>query len=367
MGVFLSVIVPVHNTGKYLLPCLDSLAAQTFHDMEIILVDDGSTDGSGKVCDDYAAKNPRFRVLHKKNGGPGSAKREGLKAAQGAYIGLTDSDDRVEPDYYEKLVRQAKEHGADIVTCGRCIDGTDKTKTDLLPAGVYRGGRLLALQKNTVYGVKYETDGISPSACTKIYRKEVIEPFLSAVPDGLFAWEDLCYTYPPFFLATCVVVTHETGYLYRVNTDSVSHRADDGKWEQILRTTEAARPAYERFSPEILLSFDTRCTYIFCTCLWTMCIREREAGKSVKETAARLKRETEQKLFREIAGTVFNEGTLVNKINRRFLTEIMHRRYMRAVRYCRLRTGIPQFVRKCFSVWKNRIFLCRGRGNAEGQ
>ena len=99
-----SVIIPVYNTEKYLSRCVTSVLAQTYTDLEIIMVDDGSTDASGRMCDEYALRDSRIRVVHKKNGGLSSARNAGLEAAVGTYIGFIDSDDYISPDFYESLV-----------------------------------------------------------------------------------------------------------------------------------------------------------------------------------------------------------------------------------------------------------------------
>ena len=126
----LSVIVPVYNVEKYLAECVDSLLNQTLMDMEIILVDDGSKDSSGAICDHYAAENPgKVKCLHIDNGGQGRARNFALPMAQGEYLGFVDSDDTVCPEMYEKLCRRADETGADIAACDfleRYEDGTER-------------------------------------------------------------------------------------------------------------------------------------------------------------------------------------------------------------------------------------------------
>lgn len=114
----ISVTIPVYNTSKYLRKCLDSLAAQTIKDIEFIIVDDGSTDNSGKICEEYAAKDSRFHVIHQKNGGLAKARQTGLDNARGEYIIVCDSDDWVEPYMYSVLYLKAKDTDADIVICG---------------------------------------------------------------------------------------------------------------------------------------------------------------------------------------------------------------------------------------------------------
>ena len=112
-----SVIVPVYNADKYLHQCVDSILAQTFTNIEVLLIDDGSLDDSGKICDDYAQKDSRVRVLHKENGGVAAARQTGLDASTGDYIIQFDSDDYVESNIIELLVKKVMEEEADIVIC----------------------------------------------------------------------------------------------------------------------------------------------------------------------------------------------------------------------------------------------------------
>lgn len=112
-----SVIVPVYNVRRYLGQCVDSLLAQTLQEIEIILVDDGSTDGSGKLCDSYAGADARIRVIHKENGGLASARNAGLRAARGRYLGFVDGDDWVSPRMFETLYQNAREFCAQISGC----------------------------------------------------------------------------------------------------------------------------------------------------------------------------------------------------------------------------------------------------------
>ncbi len=113
----ISVIIPVYNVEQYLNRCVDSVINQTYKNLEIILVDDGSTDNSGKICDEYALKDNRIMVVHKKNGGAGSARNAGLDIAKGEYIGFVDSDDYIEPDMYEFLYDLLLQNKADVSCC----------------------------------------------------------------------------------------------------------------------------------------------------------------------------------------------------------------------------------------------------------
>ena len=113
----ISVIVPIYNVEQYLRPCIDSILNQTFTDFELILVDDGSTDKSGEICDIYEKKDPRIRVIHKKNAGVSEARNTGVAAAKGEYIGFVDSDDVIEPCMYDLMINAAEKHDCDIIQC----------------------------------------------------------------------------------------------------------------------------------------------------------------------------------------------------------------------------------------------------------
>lgn len=123
----ISVIVPVYNVEPYLRKCLDSILAQTYRDLEILVIDDGSTDGSGSICDEYAEKDERIRLFHTENHGLSAARNLGLDIAKGDWIGFVDSDDWIELDMYEVLLSKAEESSADVAECGVFWEYTNKT------------------------------------------------------------------------------------------------------------------------------------------------------------------------------------------------------------------------------------------------
>ena len=118
MDKLISIIVPVYKAEKYLRRCVNSILAQTYQNIEVLLIDDGSPDNSGSICDEYAEKDSRVRVFHKSNSGVSSARNLGLKEAKGQYIGFVDSDDYVLPKMYETLTDLIQSQGADIAICG---------------------------------------------------------------------------------------------------------------------------------------------------------------------------------------------------------------------------------------------------------
>lgn len=140
----ISVIVPIYKVEQYLRQCVDSILNQTHRALEVILVDDGSPDGSGKICDEYAARDSRVRVIHKENGGLSDARNAGIDIARGDYIAFVDSDDWLEPDTYESMLAAMEKYQAKLVCAGR-FDNSDETgactvglcpeKEELLPGG----------------------------------------------------------------------------------------------------------------------------------------------------------------------------------------------------------------------------------------
>ncbi len=117
----ISVIVPVYNVEEYLNRCVESILDQTFEDFELILIDDGSSDNSGSLCDEFAKNNSNIKVLHLENGGPARARNKGIEIATGEYIGFADSDDYCHPNQFEKLYQNAK-NNSDIAICSFFVD-----------------------------------------------------------------------------------------------------------------------------------------------------------------------------------------------------------------------------------------------------
>ena len=170
----ISVIVPVYNVEKFIRRCLDSIINQTMKDLEIILVDDGSTDNSGVICDEYAKLDNRITVIHKENGGVSSARNRGLDVATGEWIAFVDSDDYIEEDMYEVLYKTATEKNVDICACFfKYLTVENKilfnpTQEQLDMNGKYNSKEFLEL----IYKDEY-MNGICVSSWNKIYKKNV--------------------------------------------------------------------------------------------------------------------------------------------------------------------------------------------------
>ena len=212
----ISVIVPVYNVMNYLKQCLDSIIQQTYTNLEIILVDDGSTDQSGSICDVYKDKDSRITVIHKKNGGLSDARNTGLNICNGDYISFVDSDDYLSPYFYEILMGVAKKKNCDIVALK---GGTS----------FWDGEEISALAKdNDEFAVHYLNSHdvlermlyqeIATGAQFKLYKKEVFDNI--RFPVG-YLYEDVATTYKPFFNAKECAIVEADIYAYRKRRDSI--------------------------------------------------------------------------------------------------------------------------------------------------
>ena len=171
MQSLVSMIVPVYNTEKYIERCVESIINQTHQNLDIILVDDGSTDGSSEKCDYYAKKDQRIRVIHKKNGGQSSARNAGLDICKGAYISFVDSDDWIEPDMYSTLLRELERYGASLAVCGR-YDAYEGSKEKSVGKTFEKDGifRSYDILPQMTLGVISDF-----SVCDKLHRRDLWE------------------------------------------------------------------------------------------------------------------------------------------------------------------------------------------------
>ena len=215
--VRLSIIVPVFNTEKYLRQCIESILEQKFQDFELILINDGSTDSSGTICDEYSKKNKRIIVRHKENQGQSSARNLGLDLASGDYIGFVDSDDYIHEGMYELLVEHAESHHSDIAACNFWI--MDKN-------GVYSPYKSSALDKEysrlEAISELYTNKILSFSPCNKIYRRSLFSN-LRFIEGKIL--EDKAISYQLVNQADRVSYLSKSLYYYRYNENSTLRKA----------------------------------------------------------------------------------------------------------------------------------------------
>ena len=224
----ISVIVPVYKVEEYLHKCVDSILAQTYTNLEIILVDDGSPDNCGKICDEYAEKDSRIKVIHQENGGLSAARNTGLDIATGNYIGFVDSDDYIDPDYIECMARHL--YDGELISCV-VIDENEN-------------GELIN-KKNVPDRIFSSADSLSEmchekvlgtSACGKLILKRIVEEY--RFPEGKL-YEDLFTVYKWFANSERITTASDTAYHYVHHFGSISNN----KWNS--RTTDLMEAAEE--------------------------------------------------------------------------------------------------------------------------
>lgn len=169
----ITVIVPIYNVERHLRRCVDSILAQTFRDLEVILVDDGSTDGCPRICDGYAAADPRVRVIHQNNEGVSAARNAGLDAAAGDYIGFVDGDDSIRPEMYERLLRACEEHDVPVAMCGR--EAVDEDGRVLYVECCPPQPGFLSAEEALRSLLLADGASCDSSPCDKLYRRSLFE------------------------------------------------------------------------------------------------------------------------------------------------------------------------------------------------
>ena len=218
----ISVIVPVYKTEKYLPSCLESIATQTVFDkIQLILVDDGSPDNCGAICDEFAEKHGNVLVIHKENGGVSSARNAGLDAAQGEYLGFVDSDDTIAPYYYEKLLEAAEKNNCDMAFGSMTFlyKGEERKWSCWYPENTVLGRKNIAED----YADRMLTNGDQNSACVKLFRKDIIETNSIRFPIDIKIGEDKMFVLEFLRYCNSVVCTGDNGYYYMDVGSSAMH------------------------------------------------------------------------------------------------------------------------------------------------
>lgn len=230
-----SIIVPIFKIERYVGICIESILNQTYKNLEVILVDDGSPDKCPEICDLYAQKDNRIKVIHKKNGGLVSARKAGLLAATGKYIGYVDGDDWIGAGFYESLVNVMKASDADMVCAGQSRDLFEKSVSfcDSVNSGMYEGGKLKNLQSQMMSYGKYHRLGISTYVWNKLFRREVLLQHQLNVDERISIGEDAAVTYPVLMDCKRVYVTDNCAYHYRQREDSMLKSSASFKNEQM--------------------------------------------------------------------------------------------------------------------------------------
>lgn len=221
----ISVIIPVYNVKPYLDKCIKSVLYQTYKNLEIILVDDGSTDGCSEMCDQYAIQDKRIKVVHKINEGLVSSRKEGIKVASGNLIGYVDSDDWVEPNMYEVMYSKMKEVDADIiVTCHyENFESYQADYDNYIKPGVYTGDHLIRdVFGKMLYVPSIDMWGVSANCWNKLFTKKIVYQHQLDVDNIIADGEDHAFVFSAMLDAKCICFIKDKFYHHRVRPGSVS-------------------------------------------------------------------------------------------------------------------------------------------------
>ena len=230
----ISIIVPVYNMERYLHQCVDSILAQTFTEWELLLVDDGSKDSSGQICDEYAEKDARVRVIHKDNTGQADSRNVAIGMAKADLIGFVDSDDWIDPDMYEVLYRTLTENNADISMCGHYLSYKGREKQSCT------GGEVKVYSEAQALRMIIDDRQIKSFLVDKLYRREVIRELL---PKS-FVYEDYATLFKWFVGISRLAICESPKYHYR------------------QRRGSTAMDGHPRKKYHFYLAEKSRCTYL---------------------------------------------------------------------------------------------------------
>lgn len=245
----ISIIIPVYNSEKYLYECLDSVLNQNFTDFEVLLINDGSTDNSGQICDDYAAKDARFKVFHKENGGVSTARNLGLDHAKGEWIAFMDSDDQLKEKYIEELLNSTLYDSVDLVVQGYTAISVDKKRkvsfgNDIVLSNDYI--KLFEEKEIFKYGYPF----------SKLFKNQIIRENKLRFPERYSFAEDLSFFLA--YLSYCKQIKFDEKYNYyyvsHPNSLSKSVKKPEEYWERFIDFKRILKEFYPDVFQEVFFS-----------------------------------------------------------------------------------------------------------------
>lgn len=226
-----TIIVPVYNAERYINKCIKSILSQTLDLIELILLDDGSVDQCGKICDAIAEKNNNIKVLHLENGGPSRARNKGIKIAKGKYIGFVDADDYIDPQMYEKLYECAENNQSDMVICRYSIDDGEKiTPVEINYEAVYNGKEQIKNDLISLYSKRYH-EGLY-SVCNKLFSNNLLQTNHIQFNENLIRAEDAWFVFDYLKVSNKINYLKKAFYYYRQVPTSTMHTIQKDRYER---------------------------------------------------------------------------------------------------------------------------------------
>lgn len=290
----ISVIIPVYNVEKYLHRCLDSVIAQTYQNLEIICVDDGSIDDSGKICDQYAVRDARIKVIHQENQGLSAARNRGLDAAEGEYIAFVDSDDYILEGMYKKMLDKLLDYSVDLCVCQwqyEFSDGRQVVKRKNIDPTIYGCKTSLEFAR-FLYRGNYE-NGVVVAAWNKLYRRALLDKIRF---EGRIH-EDEAFCGRIMAKNISVYVMEEQFYVYAQNGDSLTSKPFSANKFFFL---DALAERRELFKSDAFIRQETELLY--CNMYIEYCLRARKDGVAVSHP------ERYRQIFRKMFSSLRRDG-----------------------------------------------------------
>lgn len=249
----LTVIITVYNVAPYISKCIESVMQQTYSNLEILLIDDGSTDGSGKLCDFYALDDKRIKVYHRKNQGLVLSRKFGVEIASGEIIAFVDGDDWIEPDMYQFMVNRYIKEKAEMVTSGLTYEccGQVSVLLDDIPEGMYKKSFIQThILPKIMYNISTGKQGITASVCNKLFNRNILKEIIQNVDSQLTLGEDGVITYSVVPQVDKIVIIHQSWYHYVQHDGSMIRKYEFASFEQIYRLKCCLTEEYEKLELE---------------------------------------------------------------------------------------------------------------------
>lgn len=250
----LSIIIPVYNAEKYLKRCLESVINQKYENMEVIIINDGSTDSSMSICEMYANRDKRIKLYHKENGGAGSARKEALKYVTGEYITCIDADDWIAPNAYDELMELSNQSQPDLIACSfiKEFGELQVVRNDYPEEGYYNKKSFYELMKRAEDEMPFFCQIVSASLCCKIFKKEYFEKYQKAVPSEIILCEDAAVILPMLFKIESIYISKNSYYHYCQNKDSSSWEWRSGEYQRFSTLVDYLKKYYDLYDDIVI-------------------------------------------------------------------------------------------------------------------
>ena len=328
-----SVIVPVYNVEQYLHRCVDSIRNQTYRNLEIILVDDGSPDQCPELCEQIKKQDSRVKVVHKENGGLGFARNSGLEVVTGTYVTFIDSDDWISEEHIENLYREAKRLSADVVIGSHTIvstDGSAQARPVGLKIGVYVGDEITDKILLPLIGADISNPQdieLASSSCMNLYRVSIIkENHLLFRSEKVAVAEDLSFNIDYVVHAERIAVLNETGYYYFQNNTSITRRYDPKRFDRTICFYHVLRDQIVKYRLESRVSWRPERTFLLRLRVALLLLVSAKLPR--KQTYQELRRILNHNLVKDVL-SVYPIDTYIPSM--RLLMMLMHRGNVRGV------------------------------------